>query len=237
VAQSPVTQRLVNLLGIEDRDVVAFVGGGGKSTLILGVGRELAAAGKPVVMATTTKMGVDQIPQWAEVCEDVAAVRHALEEGKPSYLLKRAEGAKVIGADPSLIDEVAATTAATIVVESDGSRGRPFKAPDDHEPVIPTSATLVVVVVGGDAIGRPIDEACHRPERVLALTGAEPPGLVTPEHIAAVAAHSAGGRKNVPPTARLRLGVTKVGPDLQPGVERIRVLLPADVQLVVIPHH
>lgn len=231
------TPALLELLGIEDGDVVAFVGGGGKSTLTLACGHELATAAKPVVMGTTTKMGVDQIPPWAEICEDLTAVRHALEAGKPSYLLKRAEGAKVIGADPSLIDEIAATTAATVVVEADGSRGRPFKAPDDHEPVIPPSATLVVVVVGCDAIGEPIADICHRPERVVALTGARPRDRVTPDHIAAVVAHPAGGRRNVPHSARMLLAVTKVDPDLQAAVDHIRALLPADIELVAIPHH
>lgn len=228
---------VVDLLGIKEGDVVAFVGGGGKSTLTLASGRELADAGKPVVLATTTKMGVDQIPAWAEVCEEVPAVERALRSGLPSYLLKHAAGSKVIGAHPELIDQIAAQTGATVVVEADGSRGKPFKAPDDHEPVIPRSTTLVVIVVGSDAIGQPIAQICHRPERVMALTGAGPDDLVTPDHIATVAGHAAGGRRNVPPHARLELAVTKVGPDQDPAVAGIRARLPADIDLIVVPRH
>jgi probable selenium-dependent hydroxylase accessory protein YqeC len=207
-----VSPDLVRLFGIREGEVAAFVGGGGKSTLVLGLGRELANADRPVVMATTTKMGVDQIPVWARVCQDVAGVAMALRAGSPAYLLRRAEESKVIGVDPALVDEIAAGGKATVLVEADGSRRRPFKAPGEHEPVIPSTTTLVAVVVGIDAIGRPIAEACHRPERVAALTGRSVADPVRPQDVATVAAHPAGGRKNVPEGARLVVALTKVEP-------------------------
>jgi molybdenum cofactor cytidylyltransferase len=143
----------------------------------------------------------------------------------------------VIGADPHLVDEIAAKTLATVVVEADGSRGKPFKAPDTHEPVIPLSASLVVVVVGADAIGQPIGAICHRPERVTALTGAELHDLVSVDHIVAVASHPVGGRKNVPEGARLALAITKVGPGQAAAVEMIRDELPEDIELAVVARH
>jgi probable selenium-dependent hydroxylase accessory protein YqeC len=121
----------------------------------------------------------------------------------------------------------------TVLVEADGSRGLPFKAPADHEPVIPSSATLVVVVVGIDALGRPIGETAHRAERVLALTGRSVDDPVTPEDIVAVVAHPDGGRKNVPYGARLALALTKVEPHHSELTATIRTALPADIQLVV----
>ena len=228
------TAGLVELLGIDEGDVVAFVGGGGKSTLTLGTGRELAIAGRPVVLATTTKMGVDQIPDWAEVCQETLAVHRALQDGKPCYLLKRAEDGKVIGADPGIIDEIAATTAATVFVEADGSRGRPFKAPNDREPVIPLSTTLAVVVVGGDAIGRPIGEVCHRPERVAALTGRSVEHLVRPSDIAAVVSHPDGGMRRVPRRARVVLALTKVTADMGFAVSEIEEKLAGHIGIAVI---
>jgi probable selenium-dependent hydroxylase accessory protein YqeC len=83
-----------------------------------------------------------------------------------------------------------------LALEADGSKLRSFKAPADHEPVIPPSATHVCVVVGLDALGAPLDEAhVHRPERVRAIVGDEP--IVTPEVIAAVLASEQGGRRAV----------------------------------------
>ena len=59
---------LRTLLGLGRSELVAFVGAGGKSSLLLGLGAELSVSGSRVVLTTTTKMGTDQIPGWATVC-------------------------------------------------------------------------------------------------------------------------------------------------------------------------
>ena len=45
-----------------------------------------------------------------------------------------------------------------VLVEADAPRGRSLKVPAPHEPVIPASTTLVVVVCALDALGQPLDE-------------------------------------------------------------------------------
>jgi probable selenium-dependent hydroxylase accessory protein YqeC len=88
---------------------------------------------------------------------------------------------------------------------------RPFKAPADHEPVIPTETTLVVPVVGADVFGKPLDaEHVHRPELVSALSGAPLGAPITPRIVAQVLAHPQGGCKNVPPGARVVALINKV---------------------------
>jgi len=85
---------------------------------------------------------------------------------------------------------------ALVAVHSDGSRGRPFKAPGEHEPNIPDAATHVVAVVGLDALGAPIDEAhVHRPRAVQALVGAATHSDASV--IARTMVHARGGRKHV----------------------------------------
>ena len=87
----------------------------------------------------------------------------------------------------------------------------PFKAPAAYEPVIPAETTLVLVLVGADVLGRPLDaEHVHRPERVSALTGAPLGAPVTPAIVAGVLAHAEGGRKGVPAGARLVVLINKV---------------------------
>ena len=54
---------------------------------------------------------------------------------------------KVQGVPPALLDRIAAHPAVdAVIVEADGSRRLPFKAPAPHEPVIPASATIVVPI-------------------------------------------------------------------------------------------
>ena len=73
-----------------------------------------------------------------------------------------------------------------VLVEADGSAGRPLKAHAPHEPVIPPEASNVILVVGASGFGRPIREAAHRPERYAALAGAGLEDLVSPAMAAAV---------------------------------------------------
>src|SRR5215470_16151128 len=107
-------------------------------------------------------------------------------------------------------------------------RTRPFKAPADHEPVIPEETTLVIAVVGADVFGQPLDgEHVHRPERVSALSGAAPGSPVTPELVARVLTHPEGGRKGVPPGARLAVLINKMDavPDPSPARETAALLI------------
>jgi molybdenum cofactor cytidylyltransferase len=98
-----------------------------------------------------------------------------------------------------------------VLIEADGSRMRPFKAPAEHEPVIPARTSLVVPVVGADVFGAALGpERVHRFERVEALAGWTPAAPVTPELVARVLAHPEGGLKNVPPSARVIPLVNKV---------------------------
>ena len=90
---------LVERLGI-GLDLVAFVGGGGKSTLALTIGRELSGTQRAVVITTTTKMGADQIPPWTRLCRDVAEAIEAIASGAPTFLVGSIEGPKVIGVEP-----------------------------------------------------------------------------------------------------------------------------------------
>src|SRR5207247_543669 len=112
--------------------------------------------------------------------------------------------------------------------EADGSRMRPFKAPAEHEPVIPVETTLVVPVVGADVFGQTLDaDHVHRPELVSALSGAPPGAPITPEIVARVLAHPEGGRKGVPAGARVVALINKVEslPDRAPAHETAERLL------------
>ena len=156
--------------------VVAIVGGGGKTSLLYRLGREAEARGLRAVLGGTTRFTRDPAgPMPPIIVEREAALAERVSEA-----LERA--AVVVAAtsrEPqhrlaSLPDAVASALAridglGLLALEADGSKMRPFKAPADHEPVIPSAATHVVAVVGADAIDAPLDEAhVHRPERVCA---------------------------------------------------------------------
>ena len=83
------------------------------------------------------------------------------------------------------------------LVEADGAKRLPLKAPAEHEPVIPPCADAVAAVAGMDAVGQAVGAVCHRPERVCALLGAGAEHVLTPEDVALLLANPQGGRKGV----------------------------------------
>ena len=212
---------LSHALSLGSKEVIALSGGGGKTTLMFRLAAELAVAGQRVVTTMTTRIFVSQMAQaphtlvlhgegalLAQLPEALAEHGHVLIAGSTMV-----EQDKVQGVPPEFLDRIAAQPAVDVViVEADGSRRLPFKAPAQHEPVIPSSTTILVPVVGLEVVGRPlIAGQVHRPEIVAALSGAALGDPVTPEMIAAVLAHPEGGGKGLPPGARLAPFLNKVG--------------------------
>jgi probable selenium-dependent hydroxylase accessory protein YqeC len=112
--------------------------------------------------------------------------------------------ARLLGFQPATIAALAALGPGLIAVESDGSAQRPFKAPGEHEPAIPAAATDVIVCVGLDVLGRELGaRSVHRPELVATLAQASHGDPVTADMIVRVLLHDRGGRRAVPPGARI----------------------------------
>ncbi len=187
--------------------VVAVVGGGGKTSLVYALAREVAALGGRAIVTGTTRFTPAPhgwpMPPLIEAPPAEVAARVAQAPGAGTLAVAGVEPQPAGRLAPLTPEAIAALAGLAgvdaVLVEADGSRARPFKAPGDHEPVIPACATHVIAVVGASVLGQPLDEAhVHRPECVRALV----PGL--PTHavcdaslIARVLAHEGGGRKHL----------------------------------------
>ena len=193
--------------------MVAFTGGGGKTTAILGLSRELRGRGWRVLASTTTKVGLTLARELPIVCAQGDAevlVERALDADGAVFLASGpAPEEKLAGVAPGVLDSLASAALADVVlVEADGSRQRPIKAPADHEPVVPARAAIVSFMAGIDAVGAILDgPLVHRPELVRRF-GSGP--VVTPELIAALASSEHGGLKGVPDGAAARPILNKV---------------------------
>jgi len=172
---------LAELLDIRP-GVTAVIGGGGKTTLLRTLGKELAAGGARVLLCATTKMfPFGGLPNLTDPAEEV------LEEALATCRLVCA-GAPVPGAGkltaPGIPMARLAALADYVLAEADGAAGRPLKAHAAHEPVVPPEANRVIYVVGASGFGRPVREAVHRPEEFRFLTDLEMEDPVTPEAVA-----------------------------------------------------
>lgn len=147
--------------------VTAIIGGGGKTTLLLALARELAKRSR-VILCATAKMyppeGIRCLPPLplsdiaaALLAERLVCVGELGPEGKLTLN---------VSAIPSLM-----MIADYVLCEADGSKGLPLKAHAPHEPVVPKEANNTILVIGIDGIGQPVIQAAHRPELYAELLG------------------------------------------------------------------
>ncbi len=196
---------LIEPLGLGSHEHIALVGGGGKTTLLHALGRSLNGTR---VLTTTTKMAAEQhetLPVLLAPTDHdlLAAVRHG-----PVVVWSANRSNKAAGISPERCDELFQLVD-HVLVEADGSRHLPFKAPGPFEPVVPTTTTMLISVMGAQALGKVIADICHRPLRVAALAGCSPYQRLSPAAAAAVLTHPDGLLRAAPARARVATAITQ----------------------------
>ena len=158
--------------------VTALTGGGGKTSMLYTLARELSARGT-VLCATTTRVWPPRhLPVLESIDRKTMAYLRCACVGAHTPEGKLASPIQSIGALTGIADYV--------LVEADGSKGLPVKAHQPHEPVIPAETDRTVVLVGASAFGCPIRKVVHRAEVFCQLTQLPPEAPVTPEAVAAL---------------------------------------------------
>lgn len=187
-------------------NLVSFVGGGGKTSTIMRLANELKHAGQRVLVTTTTAMWVPSDPQYNNFLlqKDYNAV--SFGNSSPASItvlggdLGGEKNRKLMGITPILVDLIYQMRHFdTILVEADGSRGLPIKAPAIHEPVVPSLSSVVIGVIGFDCYERSLDKNwVHRPEILANITGKGIGDMIDRQVFCRLAAHKDGLFKNAP---------------------------------------
>ena len=160
-----------------ENELICFVGAGGKTTSLFRLAKELKACNKRVLVTTTTAIYSPGERDCDEVILDRADGSDVMKKRIDPCIcaLGREVTAenKLLGVDNEYVTKLFMEKVFDyILVEADGSRQKPIKAPADHEPVIPDGTTKTVGVIGLDALGRQIcSDSVHRPEHFCSLTG------------------------------------------------------------------
>jgi molybdenum cofactor cytidylyltransferase len=157
---------LAEAFQLRDGEVISLVGGGGKTTLMFSWGCELANRQPGVILTTTTKVWEPgPSPDFLSfVSQDFSTLREWILGHlpySPCLLVARGKLAngKLDGIPPEWVEEIIQIPGITcILVEADGAKGHSLKASREGEPVVPANTTLLVPVVGIDALGCPLDE-------------------------------------------------------------------------------
>jgi probable selenium-dependent hydroxylase accessory protein YqeC len=202
------TCSIIEALSLSSRELITLVGGGGKSTLMTALAGEARNAGRKAVATTTNKVrtneaeGIGTVVYWGR---DDVSFEKALGRSPVLFIGREGvESGKIGGIQPEAADMLfAGYPLDFLIVEADGAAGRPLKAPAAHEPVIPSSTTLVVAVIGLEALGKPVSgELVFRLERFEAVTGLKPGEIITAESILPLFFSSSGLFKSCPAGTR-----------------------------------
>ncbi|MFT8347954.1 selenium cofactor biosynthesis protein YqeC [Clostridium saccharoperbutylacetonicum] len=197
-------------IDINKNNVISFVGGGGKTTLIYKLGQELKELGKKVIITTTTQMFMsednfvitgkkDDIIELLQqknmitvglLNNNEVKVRENLED------FKQKDSIKISGL-PKELAESLKEIADFVLVEADGAKRLPLKMPADYEPVILEGSNLVVGVCGIDAVGKKIKDICHRVSLVSTFLDKDEEHIINVYDVAKILSSNKGQRKGV----------------------------------------
>lgn len=148
--------------------IVAFLGGGGKTSCAFLMARTYQKAGKKVLLTTTTHM---QHPDLLFVGDMQVILSGKSDDiktacDKENKIILAGEyytEDKIKGLSETVFEEVK-NYFDVVLVEADGAKKLPLKVPDIYEPVIPKDVTDILIFGGVKALNRPIKDVCHRLE-------------------------------------------------------------------------
>lgn len=205
-------QTLAQALSLGPRELVSLVGAGGKTTALRLLAGELTAAGGTVLATTTTALrlreleGLGRMVMAEEDEELEARLTQALARGRTAAAARGPlPGGKVRGLTPDAVDELwRRRLADRVLVEADGSAGRPLKAFAAHEPQLPADTSVVAQLAGLSALGRPLrGESIHRAALLAAALGVAAGSEVTPAVFAAALRLQLRRLRELAPRARI----------------------------------
>lgn len=205
--------------------IVAFVGAGGKTCALFAAAD--SAGSLRTIVTTTTHIRDPRLepgrrigPVFTDIrfsepphpgMDPMADLPSPVPGGPPPVLAARtvSEEGKLAGIHPLWVPRLA-LGCDLLLLEADGSRGLPVKAPGQNEPVVPPDTDTLVGVIGLDCLGRPLLAGnAHRPELLSLRTGCgigEPFG---PGHLVALIRNPEGLFKGCPAGCRRILLLNK----------------------------
>jgi molybdenum cofactor cytidylyltransferase len=235
--------RLIDAVRYSLGSNIAFVGAGGKTTAMYVIAREILAesdrnwAQRSVFVTTTTHMGAwqsayaDHVFQIS-ISSDITQLENLLPQGVVLVSGKETNN-RLGGLSHEKLEQLyklASKYKIPLLIEADGSRLHPLKAPARHEPVIPEFVENVIVVAGMQGLGKPLtSQWVHRPIKFAELSGLKIGDQIIADALIKVLLHQQGGLKDLPVNARKIAILNQADtPELQSQAKRISdKLIPA----------
>jgi probable selenium-dependent hydroxylase accessory protein YqeC len=174
---------LSEALGLESlqNTVISAVGAGGKTTILARLASELSGNGQKILITTNTHIALPGEDVFFS--DQPEEIKRNLPDRSFVVAGHRFGSDKLEGLPEEVYTDLC-RNADAILVEADGSRGRPLKVPAAHEPCIPANTSMLLVLAGLDSIGQRIEDVCHRPEEVRGILNTSGEHRITAADIA-----------------------------------------------------
>lgn len=189
--------KLTEALGVDLRQqsVISLVGGGGKTTTLCRLQSEYELDDIPCIVTTTTHMQRLE-ENWFLGEPSLNQLQEMLQKYRKAWCGEITVKGKLQSFSDCFLKEVV-SLGHTVIIEADGARRLPCKAPGPMEPVFVPETNIVLSLYGMDALGKKIADICFRPKLVAEILGKTQEDVLTPHDLANLASSIRGGRKSV----------------------------------------
>lgn len=176
----------------EQYKIISIVGAGGKTSLMYELAERCSRRGISVLAGTTTHIYKPE-HHYARGAEEAVRLWK-----KGSYAVVGEETAEGKLREPS--EEIRGALlgkAGLVILEADGAKGFPCKAPGEWEPVIWDESDFVIGVLGMSAVGKSMRECCFRLEEAVRAFGISPDTILSEDLAVSILSSPSGTRKGV----------------------------------------
>lgn len=176
------------------KHTICLVGGGGKTTVMYELAAAWAACGRKALALTSTHI---LQPADGSFAADAVAVHNLWQQRRYAVIGTPELATGKLTLPLQSVYEELKLQADVILCEADGSRHHPCKVPAAHEPVLLPDSDIVLAVAGMDALGRPLAQACQRPQPAAELLGCGAEKILDAQMLTVLLSSEQGARKNI----------------------------------------
>ena len=161
-------------LDIKGGEIVSIVGAGGKTTTLFLLAEELKRLNKKVLVTTTTAIYNPEEGQYDFYFLGDIENGFNPKNGSITVYGEKIKDEKLIGPSLTKLEGIIKRKLFDfILIEADGSKKKPIKAPASHEPVVSEYTTKTIGIIGLDCLGQRIERIVHRPEIFVRITNTD----------------------------------------------------------------
>lgn len=158
-------------------------------------GRYFCVKNDQKVLVTTSTHIYRPPKEWHD--QSLEAVERKFRTGRAAIIGSACRDPEKLSMPETELFEAACKKADLTLIEADGARHLPCKAPAEHEPALLSSSDLVIGVAGLSALGQPLGKGCFRAERAAELLGCTMEHHITEEDLARLIASEQGQQKDL----------------------------------------